>query len=282
MAIQKWYECCVNLTKMAGWNATSPFFTTNIRCNWHGPHRRNLFCLERKLTRSCPKESYFWRSGCFNISRLSTFHEKINHFGLLIAASTVSSGSATAVVRTTRQSGRSFLFSVPGKTEFGRLARTSPGACLWKKIKSDCWIVGFTCGFCMGHPPPEMNVFSTRFQIYQRKVGRILVSKLWCLTKQHLESNRPSTAALLDSDFIWFLNLYSKVSQMGGYFWDTRVFSFWGWSLLMGLQCRKFNIAQNGDTFSKPSFFHPKFRVPKMEGFLNLMFGYFGWWGSLT
>ena len=103
----------------------------------------------------------------------------------------------------------------------------------------------------------------------------------WCLTKQHLESNTPWTAALVDSDFIWFLNLYSKVSQMGGYFWDTRVFSFWGWSLLMGLQCRKFNIAQNGDTFSKPSFFHPKFRVPKMEGFLNLMFGYFGWWGPL-
>ena len=41
-------------------------------------------------------------STCFNISRLSTFHETINHFGHLIAASTVFSGSATAVVRTTR------------------------------------------------------------------------------------------------------------------------------------------------------------------------------------
>ena len=35
-------------------------------------------------------------STCFNISTVSTFHEKISHFGFLIAASTISSGSATA------------------------------------------------------------------------------------------------------------------------------------------------------------------------------------------
>ena len=167
---------------MVWWNATSPFFTTNIRCNWHGPHRRNLFCLERKLTRSCPKESYFWRSGCFNMfQHFQTINFSWENYIIILDFWLQLQLFLVAVpLLLFEQPGIGFVTFVccqvaPGKTEFGRLARTSPGACLWKRIKSDCWIVVLVV-FLHGASSSRDECFFNKVSDLSPEVDRILVS----------------------------------------------------------------------------------------------------------
>jgi len=85
-----------------------------VECNFpflHHKHPLQLtwtaqkgpFLFGKETHSFLPQRIIFLKVGLFQHIHAIKFHEKIHHFGFLIAASTVSGGtSATAVVRTTR------------------------------------------------------------------------------------------------------------------------------------------------------------------------------------